>query len=389
MQFNAAADTVIDRLHESRDTFADVTKSGSLKVITALMRPAVRGYVLRLGKQDDGRTDLPTAAPSHLDWRYRRDRYDRARLYRTAKQSQWDADVVLDWSTPVEIGNPSKPLMDPTLFPLQNYPAFQRLSDAEKADQGHALVSWLLSQFLHGEQGALFAACQVTQAVGWLDGKLYGATQAMDEGRHVEVFHRYLDEKLKRLYEVNDNLYVVIDALMTDSRWDMKFLGMQILIEGLALGAFGALRQVSSEPLLRKLLEYVMRDEARHVAFGVLALQRYYKEGLSAAELREREDWCFEMSILLRNRFLAHEVYDEYWAHKMPRRQWNEIAMTAPFMLMFRKRMFKRIIPNLKRIGLLSDRIRPYYAELGLLDYEHGKAAPELGADELVQDTEM
>ena len=386
MQISSLAGTVFDRLAESKGTFDDVAKSGNLKVITSLMRPAVRGYVLRKGKQVDGRTDVDTNSPAHFDWRYRRDREDLAKLYRLAKQSQWDSDTTLDWSTDVQIGNPANPLMDPKLFPLQNYPPFQRLSEAEKADQGHALVSWLLSQFLHGEQGALFAACQVTQAVGWLDGKLYGSTQVMDEGRHVEVFHRYLDDKLKRLYEINDNLYVVIDALMTDGRWDMKFLGMQILIEGLALGAFGALRQVSGEPLLRKMLEYVMRDEARHVAFGVLALQRYYRDTLTAAQLREREDWCFEMSVLLRNRFLAHEVYDEYWAHKMSRRQWNEIAMTAPFMLMFRKRMFKRIIPNLKRIGLLSDRIRPYYAHYGLLDYEHGKAATELTGDDLIQE---
>lgn len=388
MQMSALAETVVGRLQESKDTLADVTRSGNFKVVASLMRPAVRGYVLQRAKQADGRTDIDTAAPAHFDWRYRRDRPDLARLYQQAKQSQWDSDEVLDWSTPIELFNPAKPLMDPKLFPLQGYAPFMQLSDAEKADQGHALVSWLLSQFLHGEQGALFAACQVTQAVGWLDGKLYGSTQVVDEGRHVEVFHRYLDEKLRRLYEVNDNLYVVIDALMCDSRWDMKFLGMQILIEGLALGAFGALRQVSNEPLLRKLLEYVMRDEARHVAFGVLALQDYFKRGLNSAELREREDWCFEMSVLLRNRFLAHEVYDEYWAHKMSRRQWNEIAMNAPFMLMFRRRMFKRIIPNLKRIGLLSERIRPYYAQMGLLEYEHLPAAPELTGDDLVNDTE-
>ena len=382
-------DTLVARLAESKDTFADVAKSKNLRVIASLLRPAVRGYVLRRGKQADGRTHIDCAAPAQFDWKYRRDREDLARLYTQAKQSQWDADVVLDWSTPVHYDNPNAPLIDPTLFPLANYAPFQRLTPAEKTRQYHALVCWLLSQFLHGEQGALFAACQVTQAVGWLDGKLYGATQAMDEGRHIEVFHRYVDQKLHNLYEVNDNLYTVIDALMTDPRWDMKFLGMQILIEGLALGAFGALRGVTPEPLLRKMLEYVMRDEARHVAFGVLALQRYYKYELSAQELREREDWCFEMSVLLRNRFLAHEVYDEFWAHKMSRTEWNAIAMSAPFMQIFRRRMFKRIIPNLKRIGLLSDRIRPAYAQYGLLDFEHEKAAPELTGDDLVRDSDQ
>ena len=129
---------------------------------------------------------------------------------------------------------------------------------SERTTQLHAVLAWVLSQFLHGEQGALFAACQVTEAVPWLDAKLYGSSQVMDEGRHVEVFHAYLTEKLQKLYQVNDNLYTIIDALMTDGRWDIKFLGMQILIEGLALGAFGALRQMTQEPLLRQLLTYVI-----------------------------------------------------------------------------------------------------------------------------------
>src|SRR5690606_7560912 len=142
----------------------------------------------------------------------------------------------------------------------------------------------------HGEQGALYAACQVTEAIHWMDGKLYGSTQVVDEGRHVEVFKRYLTTKLEKLYDINDNLYVIIDALMTDSRWDMKFLGMQIMIEGLALAAFGTLRQNTQEPLLRELLKRVITDEARHVHFGVVALEDYYRNHLSPSERRERED---------------------------------------------------------------------------------------------------
>src|SRR4029079_105606 len=162
----------------------------------------------------------------------------------------------------------------------------------------------------HGEQGALFAAAQVTESVPWLDAKLYGSTQVMDEGRHVEVFHTYLTQKLGKLYEIDDNLYVVIDALMTDARWDMKFLGMQIMIEGLALGAFGAIRQATGDPLLKTILRYVITDEARHVHYGVLALGKHYQHALDERERREREDWAFEVSLLLRNRFLGHELYD-------------------------------------------------------------------------------
>jgi hypothetical protein len=220
-----------------------------------------------------------------------------------------------------------------------------------------------------------------------MDAKLYGGTQVVDEGRHVEVFHRYVSGKLERLYEINDNLYVVIDALMSDSRWDMKFLGMQIMIEGLALGSFGMLRQLTKEPLLKKMLTYVITDEARHVHYGVLALQEFTAQ-LSDKERREREDWVFEVSLLLRNRFLAHEFYDEHFAQQMSRSAWDHLVKHSAMSNLFRRTMFKRIIPNLKRIGLLSERVRPWYAELGLLEFEKGRAAPELTADDLLEDRE-
>jgi hypothetical protein len=242
----------------------------------------------------------------------------------------------------------------------------------------------MLSQFLHGEQGALFAACQLTEAISWMDGKFYGSTQVVDEGRHVEVFHRYITEKLEKLYQINDNLYVLIDALMSDSRWDLKFLSMQIMIEGLALGAFGTMRQNTEEPLLRNLLGYVITDEARHVHFGVLALRDHYRYELSERERREREDWAFETSVLMRNRFFAHEFYDEHYGHVMRRATWDRLVLESKFMARFRTNMFRRIVPNLKRIGLLSDRIRPYYEELGLLVWEHEKAAPEIDAGDLL-----
>jgi len=273
-----------------------------------------------------------------------------------------------------------------SFLPLAKYPGFQRLDAREKARHRHLVLAWMLSQFLHGEQGALFAACQVTEAVPWLDAKLYGSTQAVDEGRHVETFHRYLTEKLEKLYEINDNLYVIVDALMSDARWDLKFLGMQIMIEGLALGAFSHLRQHTQEPLLRQLLTYVISDEARHVHYGVLALQKFYETELTDRERREREDWAFEVSLLLRDRFLAHEYYEEHWAHAMSRAEWDRYMLDSESMALFRSTMFKRIVPNLKRIGLLSDRVRPRYAQAGLLQYEDLPAAPELTAQDLISD---
>jgi hypothetical protein len=197
------------------------------------------------------------------------------------------------------------------------------------------------------------------------------------------VFLRYLESKLGKLYQVNDNLFTIMDALMRDSRWDMKFLGMQIMIEGLALGAFSMMYQSTREPLLKELLRYVIQDEARHVHYGVLALKRHFAE-LSAAELREREDWTFEVACLMRNRFLAHEIYDEWFGGHLKRDQWDRIMSDSPFMTEFRQTMFKRLVPNLEYIGIFSPRIRAHYDKVGLTRYAGGRNASELTAEDLL-----
>ncbi|MFZ5480389.1 MAG: diiron oxygenase [Myxococcota bacterium] len=353
----------------------------SPSVVAALAGPALRGLVLRRGRRDV--TDLRAKNRAHFDWTYTHDRPDMAKLVAAARRGQWDPAVDLDWATPVDPLDPSAPILKESESPLSEHPGWRKLDPRTRATQSRDLLAWTLAQFLHGEQGALFVACQVTESVRWTDGKLYGSTQVADEGRHVEVFDRYIHEKLEKPYVIDDNLYVVLDALMTDGRWDLKFLGMQILIEGLALGAFGTLRHSTDEPLLRELLRLVITDEARHVHFGVIALEEHQKE-LGERQRREREDWAYEVCVLLRNRFLAHEFYDEHWAHAMSRAEWDRFVLGTRYMERFRTTMFKRIVPNLKRIGLLSERVRPRYEALGLLRWEHEKAAPELRAEDLV-----
>jgi P-aminobenzoate N-oxygenase AurF len=379
------APSLLRNLATSGPLFKEAITGGSLSTLKTLLGPALRGLVEQRGKREAA-TAMPLHHDATFDWEYGRGRADLQRLYEVAKTSQWNGLTDLDWSRSVDPEESASPILPFDFLPVARLPSFQRLSPKEKAKQAHHLTAWLLSQFLHGEQGALFAAAQVVQAAPWMDAKLYGSTQVVDEGRHVEVFHRYLSEKLGRLYQINDNLYVVIDALMTDSRWDLKFLGMQIMIEGLALGAFGFLRAATPEPLLKQLLTYVITDEARHVHFGVLALEQLYKEGLSEKERREREEWAFEIARLLRNRFFAHELWEEGWAHELSRKQWEQLVLQSEMMASFRKTMFKRLIPNLKRIGLLTERVRPRYAALGLLEYEGLRAAPELTAQDLLRD---
>ena len=200
------------------------------------------------------------------------------------------------------------------------------------------------------------------------------------------MFHRYLDSKVNKLYQINDNLFVIIDALMHDSRWDVKFLGMQIMVEGLALGAFGALYRMSEEPLLRSLLGRVIQDEARHVHYGVVALRDHIRDALTEAERHEREDWAYEIALLMRNRFLAHEVYEEWFEHKLTRKEWAQFVTRSPVFATFRQAMFKRLVPNLREIGLLSERIQPHYRAAGLMSYYDGAAANVLDGDALLAD---
>src|SRR5215813_1060914 len=374
----------VQNLGRSGPVLREASASGNLKVLASLLGPAYRGMV-RQEARGARSTAMPASHEAIFDWSYLRDRPQLARLYEAAKSSQWNAAADLDWTISVDPLDPEHPLIPEEFHPISTTAVWRTLSPLEKMKERHDLLAWLLSQSLHGEQGALFAACQVTEAVPWLDAKLYGSSQVVDEGRHVEVFHGYLTRKLEKLYEINDNLYTIVDALMTDSRWDVKFLGMQIMIEGLALGAFGTFRQITGEPLLKQILTRIITDEARHVHFGVLSLQECFR-GLTEHERRDREDWAFAVSLLLRNRFLAWEFYEEHWAHAFRRSEWERLSIESKLMGAFRQTMFKRIVPNLKRIGLLSDRIRPRYEELGLLEYENGRPAPELTAADLLED---
>ncbi|MBV9254409.1 MAG: ferritin-like domain-containing protein, partial [Actinobacteria bacterium] len=207
------------------------------------------------------------------------------------------------------------------------------------------------------------------ESVPWIDAKYYAATQVMDEARHVEVFAKYLDTKLSGHYPINAHLRLLLDDIIQDSRWDMTYLGMQIMVEGLALAAFGFIHQLTTEPLLKQLLRYVMSDEARHVAFGVLSLQDYYNE-LSAAELRERQEFAFEAAVRMRDRFLQQEVWDRMG---LDVKTILPLVMASPERAGFQAMLFSKIVPNCKKLGLLDAAdgwLRTKFTELGVIAFE-------------------
>ena len=297
------------------------------------------------------------------NWGYEKTRQDLRDLYKKAQRSQWQPDVTLPWNTNVDLDAKYYP---DEMFPLYGSDLYLKLTEPEKAQLGREMFAWILSQFLHGEQGALLAASQLVTTVPDMDSKYYASTQVFDEGRHVEVYDRYLHEKIGFSYPISPYLKKLLDLILTDVRWDMKLLGMQIMVEGLALAAFGMIRMQTSEPLLKKLTHYVMLDEARHVAYGVLSLKNHYDD-MKESERLEREDFIYEAAVLMRDRFLYQQVWEKMG---MPVEECKQIALQSAPQQLFRQMLFSKIVPAVKKMGLLGERQRKRFEALGILQFE-------------------
>ena len=307
---------------------------------------------------------LPTTFDVAYTWNYDTVRQDLRNLYEKAKREQWNATEQLAWNTSVD---PEAELVPDFQIPVYGTHIWEKLTDGDIRKLRRESLSWTLSQFMHGEQGALLATAQIVNATPLIESKFYAASQVMDEARHVEVYSRYLREKLSGAYPINRHLRSLLDQILTDSRWDMKYLGMQIMVEGLAMAAFGYMHKMCNEPLLTDLTHYVMRDESRHVAFGVLSLNDYF-QGLTAPERREREEFLYEGCRLMRDRLLMEDVWEVMgW----PVDEVRDIVLHSPQMQEFRKMLFSKVVPNVKRLGLLSPYVRERFAELGILQFEN------------------
>ena len=309
-----------------------------------------------------GTWDVPASGAARFSWEYDDGRGRLLDLYQRGKDKQWDAAKRIDWDLPVD---PTNIMETPDDFvPIYGSRQWEILNDSERQELGHHLGSWLFSQFLHGEQGALTVAARIVESVPDMDSKFYAATQTMDEARHVELYSRFMREKIGLYYPVNPDLAQLLADALSDSRWDLPYLGMQVLIEGLALAAFGVHRDIAQNPLVKQLLAYVMQDEARHVAFGRLALRDYYA-GLTEGERADREEFVVEGCYLMRNRFRAQEVWDRMGYDVA---ECLEFTEHSPVQQAFRTLLFSRIVPCVKDIGLWGPKVRHAYADLGVLD---------------------
>jgi len=313
-------------------------------------------------------------------WDYERCRTQLVTLYNKAMGSQWNSVTDLDWDIDV----------DPEGLIDHDGP-MMRLVRIASSEPGSPIAGWedpeftalgiemfkaSISQFMHGEQGAMLTAAKIVETVPWIDAKYYASTQTMDEARHTEVFAKYLDLKVGEAYPMSPFLEEQITVLLEDSRWDIAYLGMQIVIESLALAAFGDMLRRTTEPLLNKLLRYVMSDEARHVAFGVLTLKEFYA-GLSDAELKDRQEFLLDNTLRNRSRSTTPEVWERLGVDLhalMPHLAAAAGKMkTSPF-AGFQRGFFAKLVPNVGKLGLLDANhgyLRERWGEAGLLEFEH------------------
>ncbi len=306
---------------------------------------------------------IPGGFDTTFKWEYEDGVDSLRKLYEKGKNMQWNATSRIDWSQNLDPENPQE-LPDESVS-IFGSDVWNRLTNKEKANLRRHLQSWQLSQFLHGEQGALICTAKIVQQVPNIDAKFYAATQVMDEARHVEAYARLLHEKFDLAYPITPTLKRLLNDVLRDARWDMTYLGMQVLIEGLALAAFAGIRDQARNSLAASVNAYVMQDEARHVAFGRLTLRDYYPQ-LTQAERDEREEFTVEACYLMRDRFRSEEVWETVG---LPVEQCVNYIDNSEGMRTFRSNLFSRIVPTVKDIGLWGPKIRRAYASMGILAF--------------------
>jgi len=320
--------------------------------------------------------EVETAGSARFSWEYDDGRERLLALYQKGKDKQWDAQHRIDWSLEVD---PYDALGLPHEMPaIQGSRHAARFGERDWAEMRRHYASWQFSQFLHGEQAAMVCAARIVECAPDLDAKFYSATQTMDEARHAEMYARFLQEKIGLVYPINDQLQTMLQNTLSDSRWDMPYLGMQVLIEGLALAAFGLLRDITTKPLPKQILTYVMQDEARHVAFGRIALRDYYRQ-LTRAELDEREEFVIEGCHLMGDRLRGTEVLENFG---LSPREAYEVTENSPYLQAFRRLLFSRIVPCVKDIGLWSKKLQQAYVDLGIFDHVDGDLDDLMRQDE-------
>ena len=322
-------------------------------------------FMLKTATQEP---DLATAMQVVYQWNYDPEVEELRNLYVKAAEGQWIGAKHLDWSRPIDLVKFSTTPLG-TGVPIEKTSYWRSLPEETTTELVRRTAAFRLSQFLHGEQGALMVAAQLVNAVPHTDAKFYAATQTMDEARHVEVFARYI-AKLDQIRPIAPSLKGILDQTLQTGDWMKKLVGMQIVVEGLALYAFREMRNLTQEPLLKDILTYVARDESRHHAYGVQYIERCVP-CLGATERAELEDFALECarSLIDRNAQGFFTTLLEIWLEvgvdpaalfASLHAEREELTRDLP-----RGRRLGPVqgfvIPTLRRCGLLSERVAAHY----------------------------
>jgi hypothetical protein len=311
---------------------------------------------------------------ANFDLRYADGRDEFLNLYQKGKDLQWDSLTRIDWSESLD---PDNPMQMPDEFDgLYHTRYWNGFSDRFRGEVRRHNQAWTISQFLHGEQAALLCAAKIVQQAPDLDAKFYASTQVMDEARHVEAYKKLLS-RFELAYPPTSPLQALIDQALQDKRWDMTYLAMQVVIEGLALASFSNIRNHAGSRLVRQIHAFVMQDEARHVFFGRVSLRDFYPQ-LSDQERKEREDFLIEACHVMRDRLVQREVYENLG---LPADECIAAQYERGFMQAFRIQLFQRIVPVVRDIGLWSPKIQSAFDAMGVLGYASIDPA-ELGRDD-------
>jgi len=323
------------------------------------------------------RTEVHTPLDSVFHWEYDVKFPQMDRLYENAKRDQWNVSTALDWEKPI-----APEVLDLSMMPLCQTEFYKSSSEERRQLFARKLAAWRLSQFLHGEQGALMVCGQLVDAAPDLDAKMNAAAQVFDEARHVEGFRKYIN-KLDHIYAIDPTLERLLRAIMEHDRWEPKYVGMQIVAEGLAIAAFRFMKREAKDELLRDLLELIMKDESRHVGFGMLALRDAVAK-LKGKDRKDLEDFAFTACDMMVTKKVDGELKDGFLSDRQILADFGismddirrEIESNPSWQQA--ERMSERqlhsflfvdtIIPCLRQLNLINDRTEPWYRELGVMD---------------------
>lgn len=286
-------------------------------------------------------------------------------LYELAKKQQWNAATAINWQE--ENANPQQRILEDERMAIYGTRYWDQLDEEGQIRLNRDWSAYTLSQILDAEQAALLICGQLVNVMPKLEQKLCAAVQLLDEARHVEVFRRYLDKRLEgKKYPMNPSLLELIRLLRADKKWHHKLVGMQLIIEGIAISSFRSMLASAHDPLIKKVVEYVLRDESRHIAFGVIAI----RETVSRLANQDREDlarFAYETVIRASGRYFPREIYQELGFGKEEIEEISRLSQEGPYRKQFLQNLFSVVMVNIKQAELITPMIRHRYQESGLL----------------------